>query len=172
MQLLVESNALSIFRGLAEAKIEPVLEELLPYYEKDEARHVGLGVLYLPRLLKQLDRVQSAKVFAFQMRCIGLLMSGGLTMREDFVKLGMNSREMARHTIKLQNEIQHDMLSTGGTARRRDAVRGLLNPQKGLGPFVLDFLHPQGGIDAVPMWHRTALKLWTAGARAADRALA
>jgi hypothetical protein len=93
-------------------------------------------------------------------------------MREDFKILGMNPRDMARHTIKLQDEIQADMRKSGQTSRRRDAVRALLNPSKGVGPKVLDFLHPPQGIDAVPRWHRTALKLWTAGARAADRALA
>ncbi len=171
MQLLVESNALSLFRGLAEAKVEPVLEELLPYYEKDEARHVGLGVLYLPRLLKQLDRRATAKVFAFQVGCIGLLMSSGLIMREDFKTLGMDPREMARHTVKLQNEIMGDMRRGGHTARRRDATRGLVNPGRGVGPKVLEFLHPQD-LKSLPAWHRTTLELWTAGARLADRALA
>jgi len=28
--------------------VEPVLTELLPYYERDEARHVGLGVQMVP----------------------------------------------------------------------------------------------------------------------------
>ena len=48
MQLLVESTAVVMFRKIAEAKIEPVLTELLYYFERDEARHVGLGVLTLP----------------------------------------------------------------------------------------------------------------------------
>src|SRR5690606_15799437 len=43
MQLLVESTAVIIFRTLAEARLEPVLSELLYYFERDEARHVGLG---------------------------------------------------------------------------------------------------------------------------------
>ena len=30
----------------------------MPYFERDEARHVGLGVLYLPKLLAQLSRLQ------------------------------------------------------------------------------------------------------------------
>ena len=53
MQLLAEGTAMAIFRFLADAKIEPVLTELLPYIEKDEARHVGLGVLYLPQRLAE-----------------------------------------------------------------------------------------------------------------------
>jgi hypothetical protein len=48
MQLLVESTAVVMFRKIAEAKLEPVLTDLLYYFERDEARHVGLGVLTLP----------------------------------------------------------------------------------------------------------------------------
>src|SRR5689334_13442903 len=81
MQLLVESNALALFRGLVEAQVEPVLAELLPYYERDEARHVGLGVLYLPRLLAQQSPLEAAGTFAFQLRCVGMLITAGMGMR-------------------------------------------------------------------------------------------
>jgi hypothetical protein len=54
MQILAEGTAMVIFRFLADAKIEPVLTDLLPYIERDEARHVGLGVLYLPQRLAKL----------------------------------------------------------------------------------------------------------------------
>ncbi|MCA9718774.1 MAG: ferritin-like domain-containing protein [Myxococcales bacterium] len=48
MQLTIESIALSLFKALRDGAIEPVLSELLPYYERDEARHVGLGHQLLP----------------------------------------------------------------------------------------------------------------------------
>src|SRR5439155_443745 len=51
MQLLVENVAVNLFRIVAAAEVEPVLTQLLPYFERDEARHVGLGVMYLPELL-------------------------------------------------------------------------------------------------------------------------
>ena len=174
MQLLVESNALSIFRGLAEARLEPVLGDLLPYYEKDEARHVGLGVMYLPRLLSKLSRVEAAGVVAFQLRSVGLLASAGFTIHEDFRKLGMDPRAMSHYTLKLQDEVMHDMLSQTptGARRRRDGVRGLLNPAKGFGPTIVDFIHPEAGIDAMPTWHRTAWHAWKRAANVFDRALA
>jgi hypothetical protein len=172
MQLLVESNALALFRGLVNSKVEPVLEELLPYYEKDEARHVGLGVMYLPRLLSKLSTREAVGVAAFQLRCVAFLISGGLTMRKDFAALGLNQKELAHHTIELQSDIVRDMLATGGTTRRRDGARGILNPAKGLGPKILDFVHPNGGIAAQPAWHRIALDLFTRTAKFADRAFA
>ncbi|MDB4965516.1 MAG: hypothetical protein JWN44_1205 [Myxococcales bacterium] len=175
MQLLTESNALAIFRGLAESGLEPVLTELLPYYEKDEARHVGLGVMYLPRLLSKLNARETAGVIGFQVRSIAILMSAGMTMHQHFRTVGIDPRKMAEYTIKLQNEVTRDMLAEapiGNGKRRRDAVRGLLNPAQGYGPKILDFIHPPKGIAAMPAWHRTALSTWKRVATIADRALA
>ncbi len=167
MQLLVESNALGIFRGLAEAELEPVLTELLPYYERDEARHVGLGVLYLPRLLAGLTRWEAAGVIAFQLRIVGMLMTAGMPMRHDLRALGMEPRKMAEYTTKLQGDIVKDMFN-----QKAGRLRGILNPGKGVGPQILDFIHPPQGEDNAPAWHRGVLRLWTEGARIADRALA
>jgi len=175
MQLMTESNALAIFRGLVESKIEPVLADLLPYYEKDEARHVGLGVMYLPRLLSRLSPVETAGVIAFQVRSIAMLMSAGINMHDHFRALGIDPRRMAEYTMKLQDEVTRDMLADAPTdhgRRRRDAVRGLLNPAQGYGPKILDFIHPRGGVAKAPAWQRTALKAWKRAAAAADRALA
>jgi rubrerythrin len=166
MQLLVESNALSIFRALAESKLEPVLTELLPYYEKDEARHVGLGVLYLPRLLKKMGAVETVGVALFQTRCIGLLMSGGMVLKKSFAALGLNQRQMAKYTMDLQDGILKDMRTSGETGRRRDLIKGLVNPGKGIGPMILDFVHPTGPMKPL---HKFALSTWTAWAKRADR---
>ncbi len=171
MQLLVESNALTIFKALVDADVEPVLRELLPYYEQDEARHVGLGVMYLPRLLERLSPLQTAAAIAFQARAVGMLMSGGFALQEHFKALGLNQREMARHTIRLQDDIVKQMLHDDGE-KKPSAIRGLLNPARGLGPRILEFVHPERGRANVGPWHRAALKLWTRGARFADRALA
>jgi hypothetical protein len=167
MQLLVESNALGIFHGLAAAGLEPVLTELLPYYERDEARHVGLGVLYLPRLLARLSRWEAAGVVAFQLRIIGMLMTAGMPMREDLRALGMEPRKMAEYTTKLQSDIVRDMFK-----QKAGRLRGIMNPEKGYGPQILDFIHPPQGEANAPAWHRRILRIWTQGARIADRALA
>jgi hypothetical protein len=167
MQLLVESNALAIFRGLADARLEPVLGDLLPYYEKDEARHVGLGTLYLPRLLGGLSRFEAAGVVAFQLRCVGLLMSGGMTLRRDFEALGFDARKVASHTMELQDRIVREMVQT-----EKGGARGLLNPKRGFGPAILDLVHPPEGMAALPAWKRRFLEAWTRAAKLADRALA
>jgi hypothetical protein len=123
-------------------------------------------VLYLPKLLPKLSRLEAARVTAFQVRCVAMLVSAGLPMREDFRRLGMNPRHLAERTTKLQEDILRQM--TGPSATRR----GLVNPRKGVGPRILDFVHPEGGLASLPAWHQAALRLWTAGARIADRAFA
>jgi hypothetical protein len=169
MQLLTESNALAIFRGLCEAQIEPVLVDLLPYYERDEARHVGLGIMYLPRLLQRLTRAEAARAAAFQLSCVWMLISAGMTMRDDLRILGMEPRRLAAHTMKIQDQIVRDMVAAADRGRR---LRGLINPTRGVGPRVLDFIHPPGGESTLPAWHRAALKLWKKGSFYADRAMA
>lgn len=171
MQLLVEVQALAIFRALADTNVEPVLSGLLPYIERDEARHVGLGVMYLPRLLPRLGRVDRARAVAFQLRCVGALISGGLTLREDFARLGIDEREMATRSMRFQDQILRDMRSEGppGLANRRAATAGLLNPSAGFGPRIIGFFHPDGGIAAAPPWHQLAFRVCQEGARLADR---
>ena len=173
MQLLVESNALGLFRGLAETSVEPVLTELLPYYERDEARHVGLGVMYLPRLLRKLSDWEVAGVMAFQVRCLALLMTGGNAMRDDFRALGLDQRRTALYTMKLQSDIVATMLKDAGesgNARRRDAIRGIISPGKGDKPLpILDFIHPPGGMAKAPPWHQATLSAWARAGQFVDR---
>jgi hypothetical protein len=172
MQLLTESNALGIFRGLCEADVEPVLVELLPYYERDEARHVGLGVMYLPRLLSRQTAAEAARAAAFQVSCIMYLVTAGFTLRDDLVALGIDARRVATYTTRLQDQILHDMIAARGSSPKKGAVRGLVNPARGVGPRILDFIHPPGGDQALSGWHRAALTLWKRGAFWADRTLA
>ena len=66
MQLMIETMALTIFQMVREARPEPVLADLLRYYERDEARHVGLGMQYLPGLVAAMNRRQIASLMVFQ----------------------------------------------------------------------------------------------------------
>jgi hypothetical protein len=171
MQLLVESNALAFFRSLVEADVDPVLSELLPYYERDEARHVGLGVMYLPKLLSGLSRVEAARMAAFQIRCIGYLMTGGVILRDDFAALGIDQRRGATYVLKLQSEMFEQMLEAPPEPgrRRRDAVRGMLG--KELGAAIVDFLNPPADQPSSAL-RDSVLAIWGTAGRALDRALA
>ena len=88
--------------------------------------------------------------------------------------LGMNERAMAMHTVQLQDDILREMLEVsaqGGPGPRREGIRGILNPARGIGPRILDFLHPPHGQNSRPRWQKNVLALWKRGAFIADRAL-
>jgi hypothetical protein len=106
-------------------------------------------------------------VVAFQLRALGLLLSAGMTIHDDMHAIGIQVRKSAEHTIKLQDTILREMVQTDGAPR--GSTRGLINPSRGLGPLILDFVHP---VSTVGPLHRAALSAWTACSRMVDRALA
>jgi hypothetical protein len=169
MQLLFETNAVVIFRRLAESDVCPVLSELLPYFERDESRHVGLGVIYLPRLIERMSRAEAAGIAAFHGRCIAMLIAGGFTLRQHFEALGLDQRLMATRVTTMQDDIVRQMVAAHG----RGIVRAILNPRaSGLGPRVIDFIHPVGGLESAPDWHRAVHDGMTRMVKVLDRALA
>jgi hypothetical protein len=98
MQILVEGAAQSIFHFLSESGVEPVLSEILPYIERDEARHIGLGVLHLPELLARRSQAECRRVAA-QVRTIGDLLGVSFVRNvQPFERLGLDPRELFRRT--------------------------------------------------------------------------
>jgi hypothetical protein len=67
MQMMIEPMALTLFQVVRERRIEPVLADLLVLYERDEARHVALGVLHLPELLRGATVRDAADLYRWQL---------------------------------------------------------------------------------------------------------
>jgi hypothetical protein len=70
MQLLVEPVAITLFRQLRKKNVEPVLVDLLPYYEKDEARHIALGVVALPAIIEKMNWLSIVKLCLWQIKVL------------------------------------------------------------------------------------------------------
>lgn len=68
MQLMIEPLALTLFQSVRRLQVEPVLCELLTFYERDEARHVALGVLHLPKMLKKLTIPEAIDLWTWEFR--------------------------------------------------------------------------------------------------------
>jgi hypothetical protein len=98
-----------MFRMIAEAKLEPVLSELLYYFERDEARHVGLGVLTLPQVLAGLSETDAWRLWWFQTRMNLEMTLGGITLRHAFDDLGVDQAEMNMQGFKYHREILRRM---------------------------------------------------------------
>ncbi len=101
MQLLAEGTAQSIFKFFTEAEIEPVLTDLLPLMERDEARHVGLGIMHLPDRLAKLNAKERRRI-AFKVATIGDLF-GATQIRyiEHYYTLGLDPRDLFRRCDKM-----------------------------------------------------------------------
>jgi hypothetical protein len=126
MQLLVESTAVVMFRMIAEAKLEPVLSELLYYFERDEARHVGLGVLTLPDVLAGLSETDAWRLWWFQTRMNLEMTMGGITLRHAFDTLGIDQAEMNMQGFKYHREIMRRMRAQEpGKGADAKSTRGL-----------------------------------------------
>jgi hypothetical protein len=131
MQLLVESMAVIIFRTIAEAKIEPVLTDLLYYFERDEARHVGLGVLTLPDVLEGLSDRDALALWWFQTRMQLEMIMGGLNINPAFVTLGVDPAQMNMAGFRYQHEILRRMKKTRpGRGADQASIKGLFRLSK------------------------------------------
>ena len=145
MQLLVESTAVVMFRSIADANLEPVLTDLLYYFERDEARHVGLGVLTLPDVLAGLSEAEAARLWWFQTKMNFEMIFSGVTMAQAFATLGVDQAAMNLQGFRYHAEILRRMKKERGqegTGADAASIKGLLEvSRKGQARFQ-EFLFP------------------------------
>jgi hypothetical protein len=98
MQLLIETIALTVFQEVRERRFEPVLADLLAYYERDEARHVGLGMQYLPSLMSKMSKIRMTRLFLFQAQLVAYALWETKTLEKDFAVLGIDPRRIIDRT--------------------------------------------------------------------------
>jgi len=116
MQILVEGAAQAMFKFLSDSQVEPVLADILPYIERDEARHVGLGILHLPQRLAQLSPRQCHRV-ADRVCGIGdLLGLAQIRAVEHYRTLGLDPRELFRQADGMLTSLAAKLGTIPGTS--------------------------------------------------------
>lgn len=94
MQMMIEPMALALFHLVRKSNVEPVLCDLVRLYEQDEARHVALGVLHLPKLLSGMTRMEALDLWGWEFReywnQLGMLRE----MEPHFRVLGIDVRDV------------------------------------------------------------------------------
>ena len=106
MQLMIEVVALTIFQSVRELEVEPVLTELLSYYERDEARHVGLGVQALPPMLGKMNLAQRLDFERFAL-VLNICQLASLKSREaDMKVLGIEPRRLLSSGLQRHRQVQ------------------------------------------------------------------
>ena len=131
MQLMVEPVALTIFQEVRRVSPEPVLADLLEYFERDEARHVALGVNHLPTVVKNLNSIQIMSLIAWQLRIFMLELQGLKELRSDFEALGLNIEDVYALAEKKQlNALQDFVSELGLNPKIWDPIRRFIRYQK------------------------------------------
>ncbi|MCG8424543.1 MAG: ferritin-like domain-containing protein [Proteobacteria bacterium] len=143
MQLLVEPMALTVFQTVREIAVEPVLTELMRYFERDEARHVGLGMQYLPVLMKDWNRRQISAMVTFQVRLMFWALWEQKILENDLVVLGIDPRKSLDRARKKQLAVLQTAFEAIGLPldRERNYATMTMNA-------VIEFLFPADGVKA------------------------
>lgn len=115
MQILIESVALAVFGQLRRTNVEPVLVDLLKYFERDEARHVALGSTYLPQALSSVGTIRKVRYMGMQARMALDIMLAGVEKRGDFERLGFSLDEVMVTGLKLATKIHKDLVDQMGS---------------------------------------------------------
>lgn len=115
MQILAEGAAQSIFRFLVDSEVEPVLGEVLPYVERDEARHVGLGILHLPERLEAYTPRERRRLQRNVSAVGDLFAATQIRYLKHYRALGADPRELIRRTDKLLFELSRKLGTVPGT---------------------------------------------------------
>lgn len=127
MQMQVETTALTIFQHLREARICPVLTELLLYFERDEARHVGLGTQCLPIMLRSMNRLDGLKTTVFALEVTYWLIAAHRSMDKPLRELGLEPRRILTLAKSKQMLVFEELWAkTGGRSTVGDVISRLM----------------------------------------------
>ena len=105
MQLTIETIALTIFQRVRELEVEPVLTELLPYYERDEARHVGLGIQLLPALVSSMSYAERVDFAVFHLDLYGSAVMSLKSLEPALMSIGLDPRSLLAIGFRKQSDI-------------------------------------------------------------------
>jgi len=131
MQLMVEPVALTIFQEIRRTSPEPVLAELLEYFERDEARHVALGVHHLPAVVKGMSPVRIASLITWQLRIFMLELQGLKELRSDFETLDINVEDIFKLAENKQLSALQDFVAEMGLSSKVwEPIRYFIRYQK------------------------------------------
>jgi hypothetical protein len=129
MQVVVEGLALYVFRDMRNTTEEPLLAKLLTYVSRDEARHTGYGVRYLPRAVAELGERERAELEDFAFECARMLIDSrqGTPMRQSLLalwaELGLDPRE-----VLAELAVDRERLARERPGSAAGPVRGFVIP--------------------------------------------
>ncbi len=115
MQILAEGTAQAIFSFLGDSNVEPVLSEILPLIERDEARHVGLGIIHLPQRVAKMTPAERKRI-ARKVHGIGdLFAATQLRYVKYYRQLGLDPQDLFRRADRILSNLSDKLGKVPGT---------------------------------------------------------
>jgi hypothetical protein len=105
MQLTVETVAFVAFQRVREIQVEPVLSDLMTFYERDEARHIGLGVQLVPQMVSNLSLPEAVSLAVFQLDLLSSTLFSLKSIEKDLIAIGVDPRSMLGMAFRKQADI-------------------------------------------------------------------
>jgi rubrerythrin len=109
MQLIVENIANQLFHVIAEKVEDPLIRKVLEYVGRDEKKHTGLAVIYLPKILKKLGFVEAQLLQARQVYWSFCVSNAIWNHRREADLLGIDIRSALRRGIAGQDRLVDEM---------------------------------------------------------------
>ena len=76
LQLVAETFAVSMFKMMAEAAVDPVLREVCRRILQDESRHMGFGMLALPGMVREASEAERREMEDFTCLAVEKVLTG------------------------------------------------------------------------------------------------
>jgi len=109
MQLIVENVANQLFTILREAIADPLVRTVLDYVARDEKKHTGLAVLYLPTILNQVSFLEAEWLQLEQLYWTFCIAQSIWNQRTYADALGIDIRAGLERGIRAQDHLVEQM---------------------------------------------------------------
>src|SRR5262249_32912763 len=135
--------ALTIFQRVRELEIEPVITGLLPFYERDEARHVGLGIQMLPNMIANMSTAERVDFALFHLDLYSSALMSLKSLEPALLSIGVDPRSLLAIGFRKQSDID-DMLREEFPSWPQDP------PEKRAFAGLCELLFPARGVESKP----------------------
>src|SRR5258705_409953 len=93
LQLVAETFAVSMFKMMAEAAVDPVLGEVCRRILLDESRHMGFGMLALPKIVREASEGERREMEDFTCLAVEKVLTGFFPL-EAYQDLGFSPAQI------------------------------------------------------------------------------
>jgi rubrerythrin len=130
MQLIVENIANQLFHIIHDSVRDPLIQKVVEYVGRDEKKHTGLAVLYLPKVLEQVGFVESHLLWAKQVYWTFCVTQAIWDHRREARALGIDIRVGLERGIASQDHLVEQMGIRRGIFKSRTLEKLVMSRYK------------------------------------------